>query len=75
MHKFKVGDRVRFKGNAPCNHTQHPDCYPKDGTVGVVSFDIDPVVDDEVLVHWPKGSTSGDDKWWAFVECLEVVEE
>jgi len=74
MHQFKVGDRVRFKGAAPCTHKEMPEYYPTDGTIGVVTVAA-PDKDDEVLVQWPKGSTSEDDEWWALLSCLEVVEE
>lgn len=73
MHQFKVGDRVRFKGMGDACHTRLPEFYPKDGTIGTV---IDTPDDDgEAYVRWPKGSTSKEDMWWAFVECLELVEE
>lgn len=72
MHQFKVGDRVRFKGMGDACHAKMPEWYPKDGTIGtVINASTD---DDEVYVQWPEGSTSGEDVWWAFVECLELVE-
>lgn len=71
MHQFKVGDRVRFKGMGDACHAKMPEYYPEDGTIGIVS--IAPDDDDEVYVQWPEGSTSGDDMWWAFPECLELV--
>lgn len=73
MQQFKVGDRVRFKGMGNACHTVTPEFYPKDGTIGTVSIASDD--DYEVYVQWPKGSTSEEDMWWAFVECLELVEE
>lgn len=73
MHQFKVGDRVRFKGMGDACHAKFPEYYPKDGTIGIVSNVIPD--DDEVCVQWPKGSTSGDDMWWALEEYLELVEE
>jgi len=75
MHQFKVGDRVRFKGADPCTHKKMPEYYPADGTIGVVTIAVDPMEEDEVLVQWPEGSTSGDDEWWALISLLEVVED
>ena len=71
MQQFKVGDRVRFKGMGDACHAKMPEYYPKDGTIGIVSI----ASNDEVYVQWPEGSTSKDDMWWAFPECLELVEE
>lgn len=71
MYQFKVGDRVRFKGMGDVCHAKLPEYYPKNGTIGIVSFAS--ADDDEVNVQWPKGSTSGDDLWWAFPEYLELV--
>lgn len=73
MHQFKVGDRVRFKGMGDACHAVLPEFYPVDGTIGTISW---PGLGDyEARVQWPKGSTSETDEWWAFVECLELVEE
>lgn len=71
MHQFEIGDRVRFKGMGEACHAKMPEWYPKDGTIGTVLVAF--TDDDEVYVQWPKGSTSENDKWWAFVECLELV--
>lgn len=73
MHQFEVGDRVRYKGQGKACHKKLPQCYPEDGTIGTIT--ISDSEDYEVYVQWPKGSTSGTDEWWAFVECLELVEE
>lgn len=73
MHRFKVGDRVRFKGMGDACHAVMPEFYPEDGTIGTISCPDSE--DDEACVQWPKGSTSAGDMWWAFVECLEVVED
>ncbi len=73
MHQFKVGDRVRFTGTGDACHKKLPEFYPEDGTIGTISCPGSG--DYEVRVQWPKGSTSEEDEWWAFVECLELVEE
>ena len=75
MTKITKGNRVRFIGADPYNHMVLPNYSPADGTIGVVTLAVDPKIDDEVLVQWPKGSTSDNDKWWAPRSCLEVVED
>lgn len=75
MTEITKGCRVRFTGADPCTHKKLPEYYPADGTIGVVTVAADPDIDDEVLVQWPKGSTSGDDEWWALLSCLEVVDD
>lgn len=74
MHQFKVGDRVRFTGPfaAEC-HELESRWYPPVGTVGTVSYAQQAA--NEICVKWPRGSTAGQGEWWAFVECLELVEE
>lgn len=75
MTKITKGSRVRFIGADPYDHMVFPQYYPEDGTIGVVTLAVDPKIDNEVLVQWPKGSTSGVDEWWALRSCLEVVED
>lgn len=74
MHQFKIGDRVRFTGPfaAEC-HELESRWYPPVGTVGTITIPYP--TDNEVYVHWPRGSTADPGEWWAFVECLELVEE
>ena len=74
MHQFKVGDRVRFTGPlaAEC-HELTSRWFPPVGTVGTVIHAQRDT--DEICVKWPRGSTAGQGDWWAFVECLEVVED
>lgn len=74
MTEITKGCRVRFKGAEPCTHKKMPKYYPADGTIGVVTVAA-PDKDVAVLVQWPKGSTSGDDEWWALISLLEVVED
>lgn len=70
MQQFKVGDRVRFKGVGAACHVQQPRFYPQDGTIGTIIFHG---IYTGACVQWPEGSTSRDDKWWVFPECLELV--
>lgn len=71
MHKFKVGDRVRFKGMGDTCHAYAPRYYPKDGTIGNITSKIGKY---DAFVQWPEGSTSMDDIWCAPLDCLELVE-
>ena len=72
MHQFKVGDRVRFKGEGATCHTFEPRFYPIDGTIGTI---VGKTGKYDAAVQWPEGSTSKDDIWWAPLGCLEVVED
>lgn len=59
---FNPGDRVCF-ASVP-RHEAVPPCYPAPGTVGVVKIsDIPTTGNFWLLVQWPQGSTSEDDKW------------
>lgn len=64
-----VGKKVRCINKADCFH-------PKVGTVGViVEFDK---VDNNTMAYfisWPKGTTTGNDEWWAYNNCIELVED
>lgn len=63
----KVGSKVRMiKGTA---HKDNPQWYPDAGTVGTVTKDLFP----SYLIQWPKGTTSGTDKWCCDNTCLEVL--
>lgn len=73
MYQFKVGDRVRFKGMGDACHAKLPQSYPEDGTIGIVLTTC--TINGEAYVQWSEGSTSAKDMWWAFPECLEVVED
>lgn len=53
--------------------------YPEVGTIGEViehdrfySFLVRP---DEYIIQWPKGSTTGDDRWLVPRNMVNVVEE
>ena len=67
--KFEVGDRVRVKDNNL--HTAYPQFYPERGTVGT----IEAVDDFALLVQWPTGSTSGNDRWGIAPHRVEKVKE
>ena len=64
--KFKVGDKVKYKGN---KHNMFPSFYPEVGSIGT----IDDVY--ECCIQWAKNSTSGDDKHWCSKNDIELVED
>lgn len=49
--------------------------HPEVGTIGTIvrydSYDEN----SSYKVQWPKGSTIGDDGWWVFNNCIELVED
>lgn len=49
--------------------------HPEVGTIGTIvrydSYDEN----SSYKVQWPKGSTIGDDRWWAINRCIELVED
>lgn len=49
--------------------------HPEVGTIGTIvrydSYDEN----SSYKVQWPKGSTIGDDRWWVFNNCIELVED
>ena len=65
----KIGDMVMMKDNRLNQH--EPDFYPVSGVVGKVSNKIG--VCGNCEVQWPKGTTSGDDKWWVSSNHLGVA--
>lgn len=63
-----IGNKVRCICKADCSH-------PEVGTIGtIVEYDK---YDENFsyMIQWPKGSTSGDDRWWAINKCIELVED
>ena len=58
--KYKIGDRVRFISERW--HQADPQFYPEPGTIGTV-IGIDTFGNPDV--QWPRGSTSGKDRWRA----------
>lgn len=55
-----VGKEVVFEDN----YKDFSLCYPPYGTIGKVLSYIDS--EDKILVQWPKGTTSDNDRWWVF---------
>ena len=65
--EIEAKDTVRMKSNQL--HKLNPDFYPPKSIVGKVIK----VNKCDCLVEWPKNSTSGDDRWFAMKDDLEVV--
>ena len=63
---FKVGDRVRY-----INARIRTSTCPPVGTVGEVLA----VAKFGVMVQWPKGSTTGDGRWWHIFGSVEAAED
>lgn len=63
-----VGNKVRCVNKIDIHH-------PEPGTIGtiVIYDEFDTICN--YKVQWPKGSTVGDDKWWAINSCIELVED
>ena len=79
--KFKVGDKVKYKGN---KHNMFPSFYPEVGSIGTIVeiiYDVEAgnigTIDDvyECCIQWAKNSTSGDDKHWCSKNDIELVED
>lgn len=63
----KVGSKVRMiDGEA---HRNNPWCFPDVGVVGVVTE----LNCNNCKIQWPKGITTGNDRWWCNYERLEVL--
>lgn len=63
-----VGNKVRCVNKIDIHH-------PEPGTIGtiVIYDEFDTICN--YKVQWPKGSTVGDDMWWAINSCIELVED
>lgn len=70
MENIKVGDKVRFIDESA--HLKHARYFPAVGTMGEV---VSMVINERVVVQWPSGSTSGDDRWNCGISQLELVIE
>ena len=70
MSKFNVGDKVRCLGK---HHNIDPDFYPENGTVGEIIREVPNDNTQAYKVWWKAGSTSGDDRWWAYNDDIELV--
>lgn len=67
--KIEVGDTVRCINDIP--HKNAPGYFPVYGTLGTV---LDTWADgSQLLIQWPSGSTSQDDRWWLATNFVEVV--
>lgn len=62
-NEYEHGDVVVFKDRNL--HQQFPQFYPPPGTEGSV-YSV--VSDLEILVQWPKGTTSANDRWFTMNE-------
>lgn len=68
LSKDMIGKRVRCINKFDFYH-------PKKGTTGIiVDFDLKDT-NWSYMVLWEKGSTHGDDRWWAENSCIELVED
>lgn len=67
---IKVGDKVRFVDRKA--HKQTPEYYPSVGTIGTVVMDeCNPK---DWKIQWPKGTTSGDDRWYCGEKSIELFD-
>ncbi len=68
MEKFNVGDKVVFTDQKA--HEKMPLCCPPVGTIGkIVGYD-----DVCLVIQWPYGTTSLDDRWWADHTCVKLAQ-
>lgn len=68
LNEDMIGNKVRCIYKADCYH-------PEIGTIGTI-VDYDKRDEDaNYKVQWPKGTTIGDDRWWAINRCIELVED
>ena len=64
---IKKGDKVKMIDKDA--HNFDPLCFPVAGTIGtVIDYDFY-----DVRVQWPKGTTSGNDRWYSYYNRLEVL--
>lgn len=67
---IKIGDKVRFVDRKA--HEQTPEYYPSVGTIGTVVMDeCNPK---DWKIQWPKGTTSGNDRWYCGEESIELFD-
>lgn len=67
---IKIGDKVRFVDRKA--HKQTPEYYPSVGTIGTVVMDeCNPK---DWKIQWPKGTTSGDDRWYCGEKSIELFD-
>lgn len=71
---FPAGTNVKAINEQ--EHIDNPDWYPEVGTIGV-SVNLYGVTEYDSYgdIQWPKGSTSGNDRWCTDDEDLEPIQE
>lgn len=63
-----IGKEVRCVNKIDIHH-------PEQGTIGtIVAYDEHDAICN-YKVQWPKGSTVGNDRWWAMNKCIELVKD
>ena len=68
-NNFQVGDEVVFVNSEM--HEACPEYYPKVGTVGTIVEVLPTSSVLDLRIQWPKGSTSGNDKWAVLYDWVE----
>lgn len=68
MSEIRIGDKVEYLDHA--FRELFPETHPEPGTIGTV-IDKNGV---GLLVQWPEGSTSEDDRWWVTSSKVRRVE-
>lgn len=68
-NNFHVGDKVVFVNSEM--HESCPEFYPKVGTVGTIVEVLPTSSVLDLRIQWPKGSTSGNDKWAVLYDWVE----
>lgn len=66
---FQIGDEVVFVSSY--EHEFGPQYYPKVGTVGTIVEVLPTSYVLDLRIQWPKGSTSGNDKWEVLYDWVE----
>lgn len=68
LNEDMIGNKVRCVNKIDIHH-------PEQGTIGtIVAYDEHDAICN-YKVQWPKGSTIGNDRWWAMNKCIELVED
>lgn len=62
----KVGSKVKMIDEE--GHRNNPWCLPNVGTLGIVTG-----LGSHLVIQWPKGSTSENDRWYCDATLLEVL--
>lgn len=68
LSKDMIGNKVRCVNKIDIHH-------PEQGAIGtIVAYDEHDAICN-YKVQWPKGSTVGNDRWWAMNKCIELVKD